>query len=199
VFERRDIDRIFTVDLITELARDEESEWTEFWNERDDKPAKGAGARLAHRLRPYRVRSTTLRIGGQRGKGYRREDFADAFSRYTPTSSRDIGDNPHEQRDSGPSESRDTTPDVTDSEEAANPHEQTDVTDVTDRNPGNGAKRELSHEERAALRTEVDRRRREEQEREDAERREREQTLFADDPGFIGTATHRELEERFGS
>jgi hypothetical protein len=141
VFDHRKADRLLTADLITELARDDESPWTDWWDEREGKPGKGAARGLAGKLRPFGIRSTTVRVEDGRGKGYHRSDFEDAWTRYVPVLGaeiRDIGDNPHEYSDSDPSGIRDTTPFVTDSEEASNPHEQSDVTDVTAQDPGNG-------------------------------------------------------------
>lgn len=39
---------------------------------------------LAHRLRQYSIRSVNIQIGETRPKGYRREDFVDAWDRYLP-------------------------------------------------------------------------------------------------------------------
>ncbi len=39
---------------------------------------------LARQLRPYGICPLDMRIGEQRGKGYRRSDFRDAFQRYIP-------------------------------------------------------------------------------------------------------------------
>jgi hypothetical protein len=141
VYDRLARDHVLTVELITELAEVEESPWAEWWDEREDKPKKGAAMNLARELRPFGIRSTTVRTDSGRAKGYKRDDFEDAWARYVPlsgTQSRDSRDNPHEYSDSGHSESRDTTPFVTTSEEAANPHEQSDVTAVTASNPENG-------------------------------------------------------------
>jgi hypothetical protein len=41
VFDRLDCDRIITTDLVTDLARDDEAPWTEWWDEREGKPKKG--------------------------------------------------------------------------------------------------------------------------------------------------------------
>jgi hypothetical protein len=39
---------------------------------------------LARRLNPYGIRPATIRVGASTSKGYRREDFVDAWSRYLP-------------------------------------------------------------------------------------------------------------------
>ena len=52
------------------------------WGDLRGKPLDARG--LARRLRPYEVRPTTIRVGDATPKGYRREDLADAWSRYLP-------------------------------------------------------------------------------------------------------------------
>ena len=101
-----------TADLIRALADFEESPWTEWWVDRDGEPAPGAPRKLAHRLRPFGIRSNiTVRIGEQTAKGYRREDFLDAWERFLPARVEES----HQSHQSQPA-----------------PHGQTDVTDVTD-------------------------------------------------------------------
>jgi hypothetical protein len=51
-------------------------------NRQAPKPIDARG--LAQRLRRYEIRSTTVRIGEWHGKGYKREDPWDAWSRYLP-------------------------------------------------------------------------------------------------------------------
>jgi hypothetical protein len=138
IFNRLDSDRILTADLITELARDDESLWTGWWDEREDKPKKGAAMNLASKLRPFGIHSRDIRTSEGTRKGYYREQFEDTWARYLPVfgaESRDSRDNPHKHRDSGPSESRDTTPSVATFKEAANAHEQTVVADVAAQTP----------------------------------------------------------------
>jgi Protein of unknown function (DUF3631) len=52
------------------------------WGDLRGKPLDARG--LARRLKPYEVRPTTIRVGDATPKGYRREDLADAWSRYLP-------------------------------------------------------------------------------------------------------------------
>jgi hypothetical protein len=83
VFEERKAERIATADLIRALGRLEESPWAEWWLDKDDEPARGAAPRLAQRLRPFGIRSRNVRVDETRTpKGYRREDFLDAWERY---------------------------------------------------------------------------------------------------------------------
>jgi hypothetical protein len=79
-----DADRISTYDLIRELASDEESPFSDWWDERESRPAKGAARRLAGRLRPYEIQSHDLRIAGKSVKGYLWVDFHDAWRRHVP-------------------------------------------------------------------------------------------------------------------
>lgn len=71
-------DAISTRDLLNSLFALPEAPW-------GDLRGKALDAReLAQRLRPYGVHSTNLRLGDVVTKGYRREDFYDAWSRYLP-------------------------------------------------------------------------------------------------------------------
>jgi hypothetical protein len=50
------------------------------WADIGGKPLNDRG--LAARLKPYRIKSRTIRIGDTTLKGYRRADFANAWKRY---------------------------------------------------------------------------------------------------------------------
>jgi hypothetical protein len=66
----------FTDRLIGRLEAMEESGWDDYYK-------RGLGPRdLATLLRPYGITSTTVNIRGKRRKGYRRDDFVDAWARY---------------------------------------------------------------------------------------------------------------------
>ena len=121
-------DRILTRDLIDGLVEMDESPWGTW---RRGEPVTSRG--IARLLKPYGIRSTTLRTGDERGKGYMAAAFEDAFIRYLPgppASFRDKRDNGLSQPDTGNRLS------VTEGELARTgsghkPHEQADVTDVT--------------------------------------------------------------------
>ena len=49
---------------------------------------------LALRLATYRIRSRNVRVAGEVVKGYRREQFTDAWTRYAPISAEEEGENP---------------------------------------------------------------------------------------------------------
>jgi hypothetical protein len=142
------MERISSARLIELLCLIEESRWTEkWWDPREGKAKTGAPANLAWHLRRYGIRSETLRFDdGDRLKGYRKDRFEDVWNRYLSPStalSRDIRDNPHEQRDSGYPATRDTTPLVTAPEETSNPHGHSNVTDVTAASPIEGNEGQL--------------------------------------------------------
>ncbi len=84
VFAELEWGEITSHDLIEVLASLEESAFEELWDTRERGPAKGAQRRLADWLRPYGIRSRDLRLNGKIKKGYRREDFADAWERHLP-------------------------------------------------------------------------------------------------------------------
>jgi Protein of unknown function (DUF3631) len=84
VFEEQGAERIATADLVRHLGSLEESPWAEWWIEvKTDEPLRSAPRRLAQLLRPYGIHSHTVRLDEERtAKGYRREDFADAWERF---------------------------------------------------------------------------------------------------------------------
>lgn len=77
IFTEREVDRMFTTDLVTALCELDESPWGDLRGKEID--ARG----VARRLRPYGIRPKQIRDGESR-KGYAIEDFHDAWSRYLP-------------------------------------------------------------------------------------------------------------------
>jgi hypothetical protein len=71
-------DTLFTKELLQRLTNIEEGAWSE-WG-RKGEPIKAHG--LATLLRPYGVRSQSVRIGGKVSKGYVRADLTDPWTRY---------------------------------------------------------------------------------------------------------------------
>ena len=138
-FEREPTARLSTERLCELLAEDEEAPWAEF-------RGKPITARvLARLLRPFGVRSGTVRLSDDTtAKGYKREQFEDAWKRYPPENGfqnvTSVTTASLSQKQAIFDPSQDT--DVTDTKSAANPHEQTVVTDVTDRDAGRGQERE---------------------------------------------------------
>ncbi len=78
VFDGHAVERIFSEDLAAALVANEESPWNDLRGKPLDKN------KLARRLKPYGVRPQQVRVGTETRKGYRREDFADAWVRYLP-------------------------------------------------------------------------------------------------------------------
>jgi hypothetical protein len=76
----RDDEQAATAVILSKLHALDESPWADVYG----KPLNDRG--LAARLRPYGVKSRTIRIGGITAKGYRRADFADVWRRYLPRS-----------------------------------------------------------------------------------------------------------------
>ena len=74
-----EVPHLSTKVLLHELTSMEEAPWGDLRG----KPLHERG--LAHRLRQYSIKSRQVRIGDDTLKGYRREDFADAWKRYSPT------------------------------------------------------------------------------------------------------------------
>ena len=109
-----------TILILRRLAAlEEEEEWTTKWpRELASSNARGPAAKMATLLRPFGISAGTIRLpDGSTPKGYRLEDFADAFERYLPdhlqkkdaTTPHDLTDN--NTPDSGsPSENMEETP-----------------------------------------------------------------------------------------
>lgn len=79
LFDAEDAPALFTDDLVRKLRERDERPWADW---RNDKPL--TGRQMAFLLRPFDVRPAQVRIGSRSSKGYRREAFEDAFSRYLP-------------------------------------------------------------------------------------------------------------------
>jgi hypothetical protein len=83
VFESSGLDRFKTSDLIDELSKIEESPWGDWYGKTLTPQA------LSRLLRPYRIKTMTIRDArrtnahddGRPVKGYKREQFAEAFLR----------------------------------------------------------------------------------------------------------------------
>jgi len=68
---------LWTTTLIERLAGLDEAPWADLYGQRVTDRA------IAKLLRPYGVRSRTVRLGAETRKGYHREDLADAWQRYS--------------------------------------------------------------------------------------------------------------------
>lgn len=126
-----DADRIATAELLALLNELDERPWGG-WND-------GAGLKarnLAGMLRRFGVRSLTIRLDDERtAKGYKREDLEDAWARYlAPESVTSVTTAQPSQKSAD--SIRHNDPSCDGSTEAANPHEQTVVTHVTDTRQG---------------------------------------------------------------
>src|SRR5262249_27961611 len=75
VFSANGTQRYKTADLIAELAKIEESPWGDWYG----KPISPQG--LSKLLRPYRIRTMPVWVEGATVKGYKVEQFANAFHR----------------------------------------------------------------------------------------------------------------------
>jgi len=77
VFELKRIDRISSADLITALCDDDERPWATYNRGKPISPRQ-----VSRRLAEYGITSNTIRIGTSTPKGFLREWFEEAFSRY---------------------------------------------------------------------------------------------------------------------
>jgi hypothetical protein len=80
-FRSANTDRLFTRALVAGLNSLSDRFWAD---DRGGKPITDLW--LAQQLRPFEIRSRSIRIGDITSKGYVEEDFTDAFKRYIPRS-----------------------------------------------------------------------------------------------------------------
>lgn len=79
IFNAEGAPALFTEDLLARLRKREDRPWGEW---RNDKPL--TFRQMAALLKPFEIRPAQIRIGRESSKGYKREAFEDAFSRYLP-------------------------------------------------------------------------------------------------------------------
>jgi Protein of unknown function (DUF3631) len=77
VFDRG-AERLATADLISVLADDEDAPWGDWYG----KPITPQA--LSKLLRPFRIQTMPVWVGGQTVRGYKREQFEDVWRRYLP-------------------------------------------------------------------------------------------------------------------
>jgi len=137
VFDGEGKDRLSTSTILEKLRGADEAPWGSLRGEPLDARA------LARLLKPYVIRPKQIREGEQTHKGYKREDFEDAWSRYlhevpgdtfhTPPAKRNNGtdlSNPAYRAEDGVSEGASDAERVSDAEDEQ-PHSNWDVSDVS--------------------------------------------------------------------
>jgi hypothetical protein len=75
VFEANGHKRFRTADLLDQLCAIEESPWADYYG----RPLSAHG--LSRLLRPYRIKTMPVKVDGETVRGYKVEQFADAFAR----------------------------------------------------------------------------------------------------------------------
>ncbi len=138
-FEQSGADRLGTVDLLKHLHGLDEAPWAEW---RNGRPLTARV--LGDLLKRYRIRSRTVRLAdGTTPKGYKREQFEDAWRRYLPSNPHASRHNATTRMATGKTADSDRPQDrvVADGEEAENPHGDWDVADVADAESADGLER----------------------------------------------------------
>ncbi|WP_069262688.1 DUF3631 domain-containing protein [Paraburkholderia nodosa] len=79
IFARLNVRRIAMADLLAELLIDDEAPWRT-WNRGHEMTLRQLGKKLSE----YGIRSQTVKIDYQSPKGFKIEQFTDAFARYLP-------------------------------------------------------------------------------------------------------------------
>ncbi len=125
-FEARAVDRLPSAELVAALLADEEWGWGTW---RRGKPLDQRG--LARLLAPFGIKPRGIRVGTDTPKGYTREWFTDAWSRYLGS------DRPHLQQDRDAADldvffDRNKLPRVADAKSPLSGDEQSIVADVAD-------------------------------------------------------------------
>jgi hypothetical protein len=126
-----DAQALWTTTIIERLAQLDEAPWADYYGQRVTDRA------IAKLLRPYGVRSRTVRVGAETRKGYHREDLTDAWQRYLPPASRPSHPT-HAAEPAGQACVGNVSDSTAASDTPADQQERprmTDVTDVTDTPP----------------------------------------------------------------
>ena len=95
VFDETGAERLLTIDLLRALVERETEPWPGWWGREVDQAKDGEVPRkpameLARYLKPFEVQPIPMRTESQRGRGYERTSFADAFARYLQPTGRDV-------------------------------------------------------------------------------------------------------------
>jgi Protein of unknown function (DUF3631) len=178
IFEAKAVDRLSSATLVAELHEIEESPWNEWFG----KPITAHG--VAKIVKRYEVRPHSVRLeDGTTPKGYKREQFEDAWPRYLPVPPSATATTPQPASLSGKQadSNRNTNPSVAVTKMAANPHGQRDVADVAVGNGGIDEKAPLTAEQRDHIKRKIDETKRAEFDRRTLS--EDDKRLFANDPG----------------
>ncbi len=133
VFEAKGLDRIASVELVSALIVDEEWGWSAWW--------KGRALHqrgLARLLKPFGIGPKVIRFPTGTVRGYDREQFLDAWSRYLgsdPKQRNKVNENEELEPISNPKQGGS----VTDQKAHVTTEKHSIVTDVTDKNRVGGA------------------------------------------------------------
>jgi hypothetical protein len=73
-----------TETILMSLVDNDDGPWARWWSVDSDHGKRSAASGLANKLRPFGISSTKVKIDGVALRGYRREDFGDAWARYLP-------------------------------------------------------------------------------------------------------------------
>jgi hypothetical protein len=138
LFEERGLEQLPSSDIVTALVGIEHRPWPE-WKKGGPMTAN----QLARLLKPFGVRPRGIRLGDTTPRGYRREDFADAFTRYLPPLQTATPQQTPQQNVSGHISNRNTDGPVADRESGDNPRRYSNVAGVADGTRGGRASHEV--------------------------------------------------------
>jgi hypothetical protein len=133
-------EELFTETILTALWEMEDRSWPEWKN---GKPI--SAKQLASLLKRFEkpdgagpISPEQIRIGEESKKGYKAEWFTDAWARYLPPPEAKQAKQWLNHAENGQVTIRNTKTDVSDNEQAGNPHGRANVSDVSDRKGGLG-------------------------------------------------------------
>jgi hypothetical protein len=132
IFDRRGCEHIPSREIAADLCQIEGRPWAE-WSH-----GRGLSANnVARQLKPYGVLPLGIRVGESTPKGYRKADFADAWSRYCPLPPLSNSTTPQPAPSLAETvfSNRNTAPLVAVAKSGSNPYEQRVVADVAVEKP----------------------------------------------------------------
>jgi len=140
IFNKQETEKLFSKEIVEQLAAMEEKPWTAFGKK--EKPI--SPNQLSWLLKRFKIRSGTIRTSTETAKGYYKKDFEDSWMRYLPKSKRH-NDTTLENKDLQGFQGVTTAQGVTAGKDD-NYNENNDVTLLPFENEDNGEKKENGQE-----------------------------------------------------
>jgi hypothetical protein len=82
--ENQDPPALATETMLGALVDNDAGPWARWWSVDTDHGRRSAASGLARHLKPFGIKSTKIKVEGVALRGYRRESFAESWTRYLP-------------------------------------------------------------------------------------------------------------------